>query len=188
MSAATHVAPFAIVYADIEAARKRIMGHAVVTPLLSSPDLDAHTGGRIFVKAEPLQRTGSFKFRGAYNRISQLTPDEQKRGVVAYSSGNHAQGVAYAAQSFGMKATIIMPKDSPELKISNTRGYGAEVILYDRYGEDREAIGARISAETGAILVPPYDDPNIMAGQGTIGIEIVEQLEELGLSADIVLC
>jgi threonine dehydratase len=188
MSAAPQTAPFAIAYADIEAARQRILGHAVLTPLLTSPDLDARTGGRIFVKAEPLQRTGSFKFRGAYNRMSQLTAEERKRGVVAYSSGNHAQGVAYAAQGFGVKATIIMPKDSPELKIGNTRGYGADVILYDRYGEDREAIGARISSESGAILVPPYDDPHIMAGQGTIGIEMVEQLQELGLSLDVVLC
>jgi threonine dehydratase len=188
MSATLQAAPFAIAYADIVAARQRIMGHAVLTPLLTSPDLDARTGGRIFVKAEPLQRTGSFKFRGAYNRMSQLTAEERKRGVVAYSSGNHAQGVAFAAQTFGMKATIIMPKDSPELKIDNTRGYGADVILYDRYGEDREAIGQRISAETGAILVPPYDDPHIMAGQGTIGIEMVEQLQELGLALDIVLC
>ncbi len=180
--------PFAISFADIMAARQRIKGHAVVTPLLSSPDLDQRTGARVFVKAEPLQKTGSFKFRGAYNRISQLTAEERQRGVVAYSSGNHAQGVAFAARTFGVKATIIMPADSPRLKIENTRGYGAEVILYDRFGENREAIGQRISAETGAILVPPYDDPAIMAGQGTIGIEIIEQLNELGLSPDVLLC
>jgi threonine dehydratase len=189
MSAATHqTLPFAIAFADVAAASERLKGHAVVTPILTSPDLDARTGGRIFVKAEPLQRTGSFKFRGAYNRISQMTPDERKRGVVAYSSGNHAQAVAFSARSFGMHATIIMPTDSPKLKIDNTRGYGAEVILYDRFGEDREAIGRKISAETGAILVPPYDDPNVMAGQGTIGIEMVEQLAELGLSFDVLLC
>jgi threonine dehydratase len=179
---------FAIAFADITAARQRIKGHAVVTPLLASPDLDQRTGARVFVKAEPLQKTGSFKFRGAYNRISQLTADERQRGVVAFSSGNHAQGVAFAAQTFGVKATIIMPKDSPRLKIENTSGYGAKVILYDRFGESREIIGQRISDETGAVLVPPYDDPSIMAGQGTIGIEIVEQLSDMGLSADIVLC
>jgi threonine dehydratase len=189
MTAATSSnAPFAISFADIVAASQRIKGHAVVTPLLASPDLDQRTGAKVFVKAEPLQKTGSFKFRGAYNRISQLTTDERQRGVVAYSSGNHAQGVAFAARTFGVKATIIMPKDSPQLKIDNTRGYGADVILYDRFGENREAIGKRISDETGAILVPPYDDPNIMAGQGTIGIEVVEQLAAMGLSPDILLC
>ncbi len=180
--------PFAIAFSDVEAAAARLKGKAVMTPLLSSPDLDACTGGRVLVKAEPLQRTGSFKFRGAYNRISQFSEAERKRGVVAYSSGNHAQGVAYAAQTFGIKATIIMPTDSPRLKIENTRGYGAEVILYDRFGESREAIGQRISDETGAILVPPYDDPNIIAGQGTIGIEMVRQAQELGLTLDILLC
>jgi threonine dehydratase len=179
---------FAITFDDVKAARRRLEGHAVVTPLLSSPDLDARTGGRVFVKAEPLQRTGSFKFRGAYNRIAQIAPADRPRGVVAYSSGNHAQGVAHSAQLFGIKATIIMPADSPALKIGNTRGYGADVILYDRFGESREAIGRRISDETGAILVPPYDDPHVMAGQGTIGIEVTEQLEALGLQADVLLC
>jgi threonine dehydratase len=179
---------FAISFDDVQAARRRLSGQAIVTPLLSSPDLDARTGGRAFVKAEPLQRTGSFKFRGAYNRISQIAPADRKRGVVAYSSGNHAQGVAHSAAIFGMKATIIMPKDSPALKIENTRGYGADVILYDRFGESREVIGRRISDETGAILVPPYDDPHIMAGQGTIGIEIMEQMGALGLTPDVLLC
>lgn len=179
---------FAISFDDVRAARQRIRGQAVVTPLLSSPDLDGRTGGRVFVKAEPLQRTGSFKFRGAYNRIAQIAPGDRARGVVAYSSGNHAQGVAHAAQLFGMQATIIMPRDAPALKIANTRGYGADVVLYDRFGESREELGRRIVAETGAILVPPYDDPDVMAGQGTIGIEIVEQLAELGLSPDVLLC
>lgn len=188
MSAALKAAPFAIAFADVEAAAARIEGQAVRTPLLTSPDLDARTGGRILVKPEPLQRTGSFKFRGAYNRLSQIAPSDRGRGVVAYSSGNHAQGVAYAAKLFGIKATIIMPKDSPQLKIENTRGYGAEVILYDRFGESREAIGQRISAETGAILVPPYDDPAIMAGQGTLGLEMVAQAKELGLKLDVLLC
>lgn len=179
---------FAISFDDVKSARQRIKGQAVVTPLLSSPDLDARTGGRIFVKAEPLQRTGSFKFRGAYNRLAQIAPEDRGRGVVAYSSGNHAQGVAHAAQLFGIKATIIMPRDAPRLKIDNTRGYGADVVLYDRFGESREALGQRIVAETGAILVPPYDDPHIMAGQGTIGIEVQEQLSDLGLVPDVLLC
>jgi threonine dehydratase len=189
MSAATcDQSQYAIAYADVAAAAERLKGAAVMTPLLSSPDLDARTGGRVVVKAEPLQRTGSFKFRGAYNRLSQIEPQDRARGVVAYSSGNHAQGVAYAAKLFGIKATIIMPKDSPKLKIENTKGYGADVILYDRFGESREAIGKKISDETGAILVPPYDDPNIMAGQGTIGIEMVRQAEELGLTLDLIFC
>jgi threonine dehydratase len=179
---------FAISFDDVKAARERLKGQSVVTPLLSSPDLDARTGGRVFVKAEPLQRTGSFKFRGAYNRISRIAPEDRGRGVIAYSSGNHAQGVAHSAQLFGIRATIIMPKDSPRLKIENTKGYGAEVILYDRFGESREAIGQRLSAESGAILVPPYDDPDIMAGQGTIGIEIMEQLGERGLAPEVLLC
>jgi threonine dehydratase len=179
---------FAISFDDVQAARERIRGQAVVTPLLSVADLDARVGGRVFVKAEPLQRTGSFKFRGAYNRISQIAPEDRPRGVIAYSSGNHAQGVAHSSQLFGIRATIIMPKDSPELKIENTRGYGADIILYDRFGESREAIGQKLSAETGAILVPPYDDPHIMAGQGTIGIEIMEQLGEKGLRPDVLLC
>jgi threonine dehydratase len=183
-----HASKFAISFADVGAARDRLAGKAIVTPLLTSPDLDACTGGRIFVKAEPLQKTGSFKFRGAMNRISQISPDDRSRGVVAYSSGNHAQAVAYAAKSYGMHATIIMPNDSPRLKIENTRGYGADVILYDRFGESREAIGAKVSAETGAILVPPYDDPDVMAGQGTIGIEIVEQLAAMNERADLLLC
>jgi threonine dehydratase len=178
---------FAISYQDVVAAQKRIKGHAVMTPLLTSPDLDQRTGGNIFVKAEPLQRTGSFKFRGAYNRLSKMTAKERAKGVVAYSSGNHAQGVAYSAKLFGMKATIIMPKDTPQLKVDNTRGYGADVVLYDRYTENREAIGQKISSETGAILVPPYDDPMIMAGQGTIGIEIIKQMAALGQMPDILL-
>jgi threonine dehydratase len=187
-AASCNATEFAISYADVAAARQRLAGKAILTPLLSSSDLDARTGGRVFVKAEPLQKTGSFKFRGAMNRISQIAPEDRSRGIVAFSSGNHAQAVAYAAKSFGMKATIIMPKDSPGLKINNTRGYGAEVILYDRFGESREAIGAKISAETGAILVPPYDDPDVMAGQGTIGIEIVEQLAAIGEKADVLMC
>jgi threonine dehydratase len=178
----------AITFADVAAARVRLKGNAVVTPLLSSPVLDERTRGRIFVKAEPLQRTGSFKFRGAYNRISQLTEAQREAGVVAYSSGNHAQAVAFAARSFGIAATIIMPKDAPALKIENTRGYGARVMLYDRFGESREAIGSKIAAETNAVIVPPYDDPHVMAGQGTIGAEIAEQLSAMDFAADVLLC
>jgi threonine dehydratase len=188
MTGVVAMSEFAISFKDVLAAQKRIKGQAVVTPLLMSQDLDFRTGGKIFVKAEPLQRTGSFKFRGAYNRLSKMSAKERAKGVVAYSSGNHAQGVAHSAQLFGMKATIIMPKDSPQLKIDNTRGYGAEVILYDRFGENREEIGKRISDETGAILVPPYDDPMIMAGQGTVGLEILSQMKALGQVPDILLC
>ncbi len=179
---------FAISFDDVKAARQRIKGQAVVTPLLSSPDLDARTGGRVFVKAEPLQRTGSFKFRGAYNTIAQIAPADRPKGVVAYSSGNHAQGVAHAAALFGIRATIVMPKDAPRLKIENTKSYGADVVLYDRFGENREAIGRKLVEQTGAMLVPPYDHPHVMAGQGTIGIEIMEQMGEFGLSPDALLC
>ena len=163
---------------DIRAAAGRLQGHAVLTPLLESPHLNAAVGGRLLVKAEPLQRTGSFKFRGAYNTISQLSEAQLKNGVVTFSSGNHAQGVAHAAELLGIPAVVVMPEDAPALKIENTRGYGAEVILYDRYGDvTREQIGAQISAERGAVLVKPYDDPNIIAGQGTIGLEISEQVD-----------
>jgi threonine dehydratase len=184
----SQTAALAISYADIEAARARIKGQAIVTPLLSSPDLDKRTGGRVFVKAEPLQRTGSFKFRGALNRIAQFTAEEKKRGVAAFSSGNHAQAVSYAAQMAGIKAAIIMPEDAPQLKINNTRGYGAEVILYNRYTQSREELGDALARERGSVLVPPYDDPHVMAGQGTIGAEIVEQLAALGLTPDVLLC
>jgi threonine dehydratase len=177
-----------ISFADIADARQRLDGNAIVTPMLSSPALDDRTGGRVFVKAEPLQRTGSFKFRGAFNRLSRLSDSERKAGVVAYSSGNHAQAVAFAARRFGIVATIVMPQDAPSLKIENTKGYGARVVLYDRFGESREAIGSKIAAETNAVIVPPYDDPHVMAGQGTIGAEIVEQLAAMQLSADILLC
>jgi threonine dehydratase len=180
---------FAISAADVKAARRRLDGHAALTPLLSSPLLDEKTGARVFVKAEPLQITGSFKFRGAFNRISQIPADRKGGGVVAYSSGNHAQAVAFAARAFGMHATIIMPDDAPKLKIDNTRGYGAEVVLYDRFNGDREAIGQKLAAERGAIIVPPYDDPDVMAGQGTIGYEIVEQMEAMGAGKpDLLVC
>jgi threonine dehydratase len=172
---------------DIEKAAERIRGLAVRTPLIEARAASAETGARIFVKPEVLQRTGSFKFRGAMNRLSQLTADERKRGVVAFSSGNHAQGVAAAAQQIGTRATIVMPADAPKLKIANTRGYGAEVVLYDRLNEDRVAIGKRLAAEQGLTLVPPFDDYAVMAGQGTIGLELAEDANALGVTFDAVL-
>ena len=163
---------------DIRAAAGRIAEYAVRTPLLESVHLNEMVGGRLLIKAEPLQRTGAFKFRGAFNTISQIPEADRPKGVVTYSSGNHAQGVAHAAQLLGIPATIIMPSDAPKLKLENTRGYGAEVILYDRANESREEIGARISDERGSWLVRPYDDPGVIAGQGTVGLEIAEQVAE----------
>ena len=171
---------------DIEAAAVRLAGIARRTPLLSSEALDEAVGGRLLIKPEPLQRTGSFKFRGAYNTIAQLSPGP----VVAYSSGNHAQGVALAARLLGREATIIMPADAPSIKKSNTERLGARLVLYDRNREDREAIGREIAERTGAQLVRPYDDPRIMAGQGTVGLEMAEDARALGLVPDaaIVCC
>tara|TARA_R110002072_G_scaffold49863_31_gene135094 strand:- start:3958 stop:4989 length:1032 start_codon:yes stop_codon:yes gene_type:complete len=167
-------------FADVEAAARRLQGQAVRTPLLESAALNKSLGARVLIKPETLQRTGSFKFRGAYNRISQISEAEKSRGVLAYSSGNHAQGVAAAAELCGLKATIIMPADTPAIKVDNTRGYGAEVVFYDRYSEDRETVAAQLLAATNAILVPPFDDPDIIAGQGTCGLEIAQQAAELG--------
>jgi threonine dehydratase len=176
-------------FADIEDAAGRIKGVAVETPLVRNDALDAVVGGRVFVKAEVLQRTGSFKFRGAYNRISRLNAEERKAGVVAYSSGNHAQGVATAAKLVGAPAVIVMPADAPALKIENTRALGAEVVLYDRATESREDIAARIQAERGgATLVPPFEDRFVIAGQGTAGREIAQQLQAFGAEADVLLC
>lgn len=172
--------------ADIDAAAKRLAGVAVRTPLINAAVLDELLGARVFLKAETLQRTGSFKFRGAYNKISSIPPDKRAAGVVAYSSGNHAQGVAAAAKLLGMRATIVMPADAPRAKRLRTEALGAEVIAYDRATEDRAAIAMKLVNERGATLVPPYDDPLIIAGQGTIGAEIVEQLAELGLKPEIV--
>jgi len=171
---------------DIEAAAQRLKGQARKTPLLESILFNEKVGGRVLIKPEMLQVGGSFKFRGAYNRISQLDAAQRKRGVVAFSSGNHAQGTALAARLCGAPAWIVMPKDAPAMKIANTRAYGAEVILYDRFTEDREAIGRDIAERHGATLVPPFDDPHIIAGQGTIGLELVEQCRELGLAPDVV--
>ena len=172
---------------EIEAAADRLAGKAVLTPLLESPALNARLGGRILIKPETLQRTGSFKFRGAYNRLSQFDEAQRKGGVVAYSSGNHAQGVAAAAELLGLPATIVMPSDAPEIKLANTRGYGAEVVTYARGREDRKAIAEAIATERGATIVPPYDDPDIIAGQGTTGLEICRQAEALGAGLDAVL-
>ncbi|HTP82380.1 MAG TPA: threonine/serine dehydratase [Alphaproteobacteria bacterium] len=172
---------------DIEDAARRLSGMAVVTPLLESPVVNKRLGGRLLIKAEPMQRTGSFKFRGAYNRLSRIDGDAKKRGVVAYSSGNHAQGVAAAAQILGMPAVIVMPADAPAIKIRNTRSYGAEVVTYDRLNESREAIGQKLQRERGAVLVPPFDDPFIIAGQGTIGLELAQQAEAAGAALDAVL-
>ena len=172
--------------ADIAAAAARLKGVAVRTPLIHAPVLDERLGARVFLKAETLQRTGSFKFRGAYNKISQILPERRAAGVVAYSSGNHAQGVAAAAKLLGLTATIVMPSDAPRLKRARTEALGAEVIAYDRNRQDRAAIAAAIVAERGATLVPPYDDPLIIAGQGTIGVEIVDDLAALGLTPDVV--
>lgn len=179
-------APFALTLDAIHAAAGRLAGHAVRTPLLRHPDLDARTGGRIFLKAEPLQRTGSFKFRGAFNRIARLDP-AVTRAVVAFSSGNHGQAVAAAARHFGLAATVVMPSDAPAIKVELTRAQGATIVPYDRFGEDRAAIAERLIAETGAVLVPPYDDGDVMAGQGTVGLEIAEDLAALGLAPESVL-
>ncbi len=174
-------APQSLAFADVEAAARRIAGEAVRTPLLPAFD---RTEGRLFVKAECLQRTGSFKFRGAFNRLSMIPQERRAAGVVACSSGNHAQGVAAAARILAMPAVIVMPSDAPAMKIANTRDYGARVVLYDRVSEDREAIAAAIAAETGATFVHPYEDPGVMAGQGTVGLEIAADLAALGLVAD----
>src|SRR6188508_1680801 len=173
--------------ADIEAAAKRLAGVAVRTPLINAPVLDEAIGARVFLKAETLQRTGSFKFRGAYNKISSIPKDRRAAGVVAFSSGNHAQGVAAAAKLLGLRATIVMPKDAPKPKRDRTAALGAEVVLYDRDKEDREGIARAIAAERGAVVVPPYDDPLIIAGQGTAGREIVQDLADMGLQPDIVI-
>jgi len=172
---------------EIRAAAEKLAAVAVETSLLQAPVLDRRTGGHVLIKAEMLQRTGSFKFRGAYNKISRIAPALRNKGVVAFSSGNHAQGVAAAAQLLKTPATIVMPADAPAIKIENTRGYGASVVLYDRDTGDREAIAAEIVARTGATLVRPYDDPDIIAGQGTIGLELARQAEALGCRLDLVL-
>jgi threonine dehydratase len=172
--------------ADVDAAARRLSGVALRTPLISSPVLDAATGARVFLKAETLQRTGSFKFRGAYNKLSSIPPERKAGGVVAFSSGNHAQGVAHAAKLLGMPSVIVMPADAPRPKRERTAAFGAEVVLYDRDKEDREGIARALAEKRGATLVPPFDDPFIIAGQGTAGREIVEDLAVQGLKPDVV--
>lgn len=171
-------------FSDIEGAAERIAPFAVVTPLLESQALNERVGGRVLIKAEMLQRTGSFKFRGAVNRIAQMRADELKRGVVAYSSGNHAQAVALAGRIFGTTAVIVMPSDAPRMKLERTRQLGGEVITYDRFTEDRAAIGENIAIARGLTLVPPYEDPRIIAGQGTLGREVALQARDIGVCLD----
>jgi threonine dehydratase len=172
---------------DVHRAAERLRGVAIHTPLLRSDRLDELTGGRVLLKPEVLQRTGSFKIRGAYNRLRQLVEtDQHAGGVVAFSSGNHAQGVAAAARLLGMKAAIVMPSDAPALKIENTRRLGGEIILYDRWTEDREAICAQVAAERGATVVPSFDDARVIAGQGTVGLEMAADTKSLGLVLDAV--
>jgi threonine dehydratase len=173
----------------IRAAAARIEGHAVRTPLLNSPFLDEIAGRRVWVKPECLQRTGSFKFRGAYSALSALDPDTLAKGVIAFSSGNHAQGVALAAQMHRVSSVIIMPSDAPRLKIDNTRSLGAEVVLYDRETESRDEIGARLSDARGLTLVKPFDEPLVIAGQGTCGLEIAEDANARGITdATVIVC
>jgi threonine dehydratase len=172
--------------ADVDAAAAVLAPFAVRTPLLSPPVLSDRMGSKVFLKPEVLQRTGSFKFRGAFNKLSSIPVAERGGGVVAFSSGNHAQGVAAAAQILNMRATIVMPADAPLSKRERTKAYGAEVVLYDRDREDREAIARDIAAKRGATLVPPYDDPKVIAGQGTVGREIAEDMAALGIAPDIV--
>lgn len=174
--------------AMIEAARQRIGDQARRTPLLSSPFLDEIAGRKILVKAECLQRTGSFKFRGGWSAVSALDPDVRSRGVIAFSSGNHAQGVAHAAALHGVPSVIIMPADAPKIKRDNTRAFGAEVVLFDRAKDDRDALGARLASERQLTLIKPFDEPQVIAGQGTVGLEIAEQAAELGIQkADVLI-
>ncbi|MDO6584448.1 threonine/serine dehydratase [Salipiger sp. 1_MG-2023] len=175
--------------ARIDAAAARLAGHARRTPLLSSPFLDEIAGRRVLVKAECLQHTGSFKFRGAWSAISALPPETRARGIIAFSSGNHAQGVALAAKLHGVPAAIIMPSDAPAAKVAGTRGLGAEVVPYDRASEDRDALGEKLSQERGLVLVKPFDEPEVIAGQASCGLEIAEQAAEAGVSqADVLVC
>ncbi len=182
--------PEAITVDDIRAAQARISGEAVRTPLIEHRLLNERVGRRVLVKAESLQRTGSFKFRGAWSAVTALQAVDPGRGVLAYSSGNHAQGIAAAAALAGVEAVIVMPSDAPTLKLDNTRAYGAEVVLYDRPGgESREAIGETLAVERGLHLIRPYDDPHVMAGQGTCGLEIAEQATAAGVeAADVIVC
>ena len=173
----------------IRAAAGRLMGHARRTPLLSSPFLDELAGRRLFIKPECLQHTGSFKYRGGYSALSGMDPEKRANGVIAYSSGNHAQGVALAARQHAVPAVIVMPSDSPQIKLANTRALGAEVVTYDRDNDSREDIGGAIAEERGLTLVRPYDEPLVVAGQGTTGLEIAEDANALGIDeAEVLVC
>ena len=176
-----------VTFEDVQSAAALLSGHAVETPLLESPTLNERLGGRVLIKPETLQRVGAFKFRGAYNRLARLTAEQRVGGVVAFSSGNHAQGVALAARLLGMPALIVMPGDAPVVKVEATRGYGAEVRFYDRATDDREAIAAAVATERRAVVVPAFDDPFVIAGQGTVGLEIARQAEARGVSIDLLL-
>ncbi|SMH48618.1 threo-3-hydroxy-L-aspartate ammonia-lyase [Mesorhizobium australicum] len=168
-------------FEDVRAAQARIAGHAHRTPVLTSRTADRLTGASLFFKAESLQRGGAFKFRGAYNAIAALDPAARSRGVLAFSSGNHAQAVAYAAKLLGVGATIIMPSDAPTVKVAGTRGYGAEVVFYDRYKEDRREVTQRLASETGAAIIPPFDHAEVIAGQGTAVLELIEEVGNLDI-------
>lgn len=175
--------------ARIEAAAARLKGHALRTPLLNSARLDEIAGRRILVKAECLQRTGSFKFRGAWSAISALPEDQRAKGILAFSSGNHAQGVAHAAQIHGVPAVILMPEDAPKAKVEGTRAYGAEVVFFDRATQDRDAMGSALAEKRGLTLIKPFDNPDVLAGQGTCGLEIAEQAANIGVTeADVLVC
>jgi threonine dehydratase len=174
-------------FSDIQAAAQRLHGHAVVTPLLENAALNARVGGRVLIKPENLQRTGTFKFRGAFSRMSRLSPEQLRRGVAAYSSGNHAQGVPAAGAILGAPTVIVMPADSPTVKVEGARRLGAEVIFYDRWTEKREEIGAKLATDRGMTLVPPYEHPDVIAGQGTAGLEMARQAKAAGAKLETVL-
>jgi threonine dehydratase len=178
--------PLAITADDVAAAARRLEGHALRTPVLTSRTADERTGAQLFFKCENFQRMGAFKFRGAYNALAQFTPEQRQRGVIAFSSGNHAQAIALSARMLGMPSVIVMPQDSPAAKLAATRGYqagqaGSEVVLYDRYTEDREAIGRQLAEQRGMTLIPPYDHPHVMAGQGTAAAELLQETGPLDL-------
>ncbi|MFC3078805.1 threonine/serine dehydratase [Phenylobacterium terrae] len=175
-------------FVEIGAAAARLEGQAVHTPLIHSPALDERLGAKVLIKPETMQRVGAFKFRGAYNRMVQLSTEERARGVVAFSSGNHAQGVALAARLLGIPALIVMPSDAPKVKVEATKGYGAEVRFYDRMTESREAIAAEVAADRGSTIVPAFDDEHVIAGQGTVGLELVRQAEAMREALDLVVC
>jgi threonine dehydratase len=190
---AVNAAPLAIQFSDISAAAERLAGVAHQTLVMTSSTLDAMTGAHVFFKCENFQRMGAFKFRGAYNALAQFSAEQRRAGVIAFSSGNHAQAIALSARLLGMPSVIVMPQDSPAAKLAATRGYqqdqaGSEVLLYDRYSEDREAIGRRIAQERGMTLIPPYDHPHVMAGQGTAALELLQQTADGGPLDMLLVC